>query len=105
MTNLGINQPVERREDARLLTGRGRFIADAQPSGTVHGVVVEALAGPGYIVAGKARPLGLFLDLSFAFRLTFLNKCDEIERSLIAEYFQRCFGDDLPEAAAKERSH
>ena len=42
MTKLGINQPVERREDARLLTGRGRFIADAQPPGTVHGVVLRS---------------------------------------------------------------
>ena len=42
MTNLGINQPVERREDARLLTGRGRFIADAQPPGTVHGIVLRS---------------------------------------------------------------
>ncbi len=45
MTDLGINQPVERREDARLLTGRGRFIADAQPPGTVHGVVLRSPHG------------------------------------------------------------
>ena len=42
MTKLGINQPVVRREDARLLTGRGRFIADAQPPGTVHGAVLRS---------------------------------------------------------------
>ncbi len=42
MTDLGINQPVERREDARLLTGRGRFIADARLPGTVHGVVLRS---------------------------------------------------------------
>ena len=33
--------------------------------------------------------------------VTFLNRCDEIERSVVAEYYQRCFGEDLPESAAK----
>ena len=32
------------------------------------------------------------------FRLTFLNKCDEIEKNTIAEYYQRCFGEELPES-------
>jgi cobaltochelatase CobS len=34
-------------------------------------------------------------DLAFAFRLTFLNKCDEVERPLVAEFYQRCFGKEL----------
>ena len=34
-------------------------------------------------------------DLKLAFRLTFLNKCDEVERSIVAEYYQRCFGDEI----------
>ena len=34
----------------------------------------------------------------FAFRLSFLNKCDEAERALVAEYYQRVFGKDLPES-------
>ena len=38
--------------------------------------------------------------LGFAFRVTFLNKCDEPERHVIAEYYQRCFGVELPELAA-----
>jgi cobaltochelatase CobS len=40
----------------------------------------------------------IFNDVGFAFRLTFLNKCDESERSLVAEYYQRVFGKDLPES-------
>ena len=32
--------------------------------------------------------------------LTFLNKCDELERALVAEFYQRCFGEELPESAA-----
>ena len=40
----------------------------------------------------------IFKDTGYAFRVTFLNKCDEIEKSIIAEYYQRCFGEDLPES-------
>ncbi len=40
-------------------------------------------------------------DIGFAFRLTFLNKCDELERAIVAEFYQRCFGEDLPESASR----
>ena len=40
----------------------------------------------------------IFNDLGFAFRVTFLNKCDEAERPVVAEYFQRCFDSELPES-------
>ncbi len=40
-------------------------------------------------------------DLALAFRLTFLNKCDELERPTVAEFYQRAFGEDLPESAAR----
>jgi cobaltochelatase CobS len=40
-------------------------------------------------------------DLAFAFRVTFLNKCDELERPIVAEFYQRCFGEELPESAAR----
>jgi cobaltochelatase CobS len=40
-------------------------------------------------------------DIGFAFRVTFLNKCDELERSIVAEFYQRCFGEELPESAAR----
>ena len=42
----------------------------------------------------------IFKDIGIAFRLTFLNKCDEIEKNTIAEYYQRCFGEELPESLA-----
>ena len=41
----------------------------------------------------------IFKNVGFAFRLTFLNKCDELERTLVAEFYQRCFGQELPESA------
>ncbi|CAH1656109.1 Aerobic cobaltochelatase subunit CobS [Hyphomicrobiales bacterium] len=45
-----------------------------------------------------AENADIFNDIAFAFRLTFLNKCDELERSLVAEFYQRCFGKELPES-------
>ncbi len=42
-------------------------------------------------------------DLGLAFRMTFLNKCDELERPTVAEFFQRAFGQDLPESAVRVR--
>jgi len=41
----------------------------------------------------------IFSDLGFAFRVTFLNKCDELERPIVAEFYQRCFGTELTESA------
>jgi len=46
-----------------------------------------------------AENADIFKDVGFAFRLTFLNKCDELERPLVAEFYQRCFGKELPESA------
>ena len=42
----------------------------------------------------------IFKNLGYAFRVTFLNKCDESEKNIISEYYQRCFGEDLPESLA-----
>jgi cobaltochelatase CobS len=48
-----------------------------------------------------AQNADIFGDIGFAFRLTFLNKCDELERAIVAEFYQRCFGEDLPESASR----
>ena len=40
----------------------------------------------------------IFKDIGYAFRVTFLNKCDDVEKNIIAEYYQRCFGEELPES-------
>jgi cobaltochelatase CobS len=48
-----------------------------------------------------AQNAEIFGDVGFAFRLTFLNKCDELERASVAEFYQRAFGEELPESAAK----
>lgn len=43
-------------------------------------------------------------DLAFAFRVSFLNKCDELERPIVAEFYQRCFGIELPETGVQAPS-
>jgi cobaltochelatase CobS len=43
----------------------------------------------------------IFGDVGLAFRVTFLNKCDELERATVAEFYQRAFGTDLPEASTR----
>ena len=46
-----------------------------------------------------AENADIFKDIGMAFRLTFLNKCDELERSIVAEFYQRCFGQELTESS------
>jgi cobaltochelatase CobS len=48
-----------------------------------------------------AENASIFGDVGMAFRVTFLNKCDELERPTVAEFYQRAFGADLPEAATR----
>jgi len=48
-----------------------------------------------------AQNAEIFDDVALAFRLSFLNKCDEMERGSVAEFYQRCFGEDLPESTAQ----
>src|SRR3546814_11366374 len=43
----------------------------------------------------------IFGELGLAFRLTFLNKCDEAERPVVAEYYQRCFNQELPDSVIR----
>ncbi len=97
------NVPEYDTEEGRRTISLMVRVADLTRSGFMAGDISTVMSPR--TVINWAENVRIFDDLSFAFRLTFLNKCDEIERSLIAEYFQRCFGDDLPEAAAKERSH
>ena len=44
-----------------------------------------------------AENTNIIEDIDLAFKLTFLNKCDEMERPTVSEYYQRCFGRDLIE--------
>ena len=72
--------------------------ADLTRSGFVNGDISTVMSPRTVIMWGENADI--FGDFGFAFRLTFLNKCDEVERPIIAEYYQRVFGVELPESAA-----
>ena len=75
-------------------------VAAMTRSGFINGDISTVMSPRTVITwAENAR---IFNDLGVGFRLTFLNKCDEIERATVAEYYQRCFGVDLPESAARQ---
>ncbi len=70
-------------------------LADLTREGFVNGDL-STLMSPRTVISWAENYL-IFNDRDFAFRLSFLNKCDEQERPIIAEYYQRCFNVDLPE--------
>ncbi|MGA0394536.1 MAG: cobaltochelatase subunit CobS, partial [Rhodospirillales bacterium] len=73
-------------------------VADLTRAGFMNGDISTVMS-PRTVITW-AENAKIFGDLAFAFRVTFLNKCDEIERPLVAEYYQRCIGEELPESAA-----
>ena len=73
-------------------------VADLSRSGFVNGDISTVMSPRTVITwAENAR---IFNDIAFAFRVSFLNRCDEMERPVVAEYYQRCFGEELKESAA-----
>jgi cobaltochelatase CobS len=73
-------------------------VADLTRKGFVNGDV-SVVMSPRTVLTW-AENAEIFGDIGFAFRLTFLNKCDELERPIVAEYYQRCIGEDLGDATA-----
>jgi cobaltochelatase CobS len=71
-------------------------VADMTRQGFVGGDISTVMS-PRTVITW-AQNTAIFKDVGFAFRLSFLNKCDEAERALVAEYYQRVFGKDLPES-------
>ncbi len=74
-------------------------LADLSRSGFINGDISTVMS-PRTVITW-AQNAKIFNDVGFAFRVTFLNKCDEVERPVVAEYYQRCFGTDLPESGVK----
>ena len=69
-------------------------VADLSRNGFINGDISTVMSPRTVITwADNAR---IFGDVGHAFEVTFLNKCDEVERSVIAEYYQRCMGNELP---------
>jgi cobaltochelatase CobS len=62
---------------------------------------ISTVMSPRTVIAW-AQNSEIFENIGFAFRLTFLNKCDELERQTVAEFYQRCFDEELPESAVSK---
>jgi cobaltochelatase CobS len=73
-------------------------VADLTRAGFMAGDISTVMS-PRTVITW-AENAEIFNDLGYAFRVTFLNKCDEVERPVIAEYYQRCMGTELPESSA-----
>jgi cobaltochelatase CobS len=71
-------------------------VADMTRQGFISGDISTVMS-PRTVITW-AQNVDIFKNVGFAFRLSFLNKCDEAERAMVAEYYQRCFGEDLPES-------
>jgi cobaltochelatase CobS len=69
-------------------------LADLTRAGFINGDLSTVMS-PRTVITW-AENTKIFKDIAFAFRLTFLNKCDEAERTTVAEYYQRCFNAELP---------
>jgi len=72
-------------------------VADLTRKGFINGDISTVMSPR--TVLHWAENTKIFKDQGYAFRVTFLNKCDEIEKKIISEYYQRCFGVDLPESS------
>ena len=72
-------------------------VAELTRNGFVNGDISTVMSPR--TVLHWAENSEIFKDVGFAFRVTFLNKCDELERKIIAEYYQRCFGEELAESS------
>jgi cobaltochelatase CobS len=91
--------PTYDSEDGRRTISAMVALADLTRAGFVNGDISTVMS-PRTVITW-AENAKIFNDISFAFRVTFLNKCDEIERATVAEYYQRCFGSELAETGVK----
>ena len=88
--------PKFRTTEGRETVSKMVRVADLTRSAFVNGDLSTVMS-PRTVITW-AENAEIFGDLGFAFKVTFLNKCDELERPLVAEFYQRSFGRDLPES-------
>ena len=96
--NKSYNNPKGKEDIANMIK-----VASLTRKGFVSGDISTVMS-PRTVMHWAENNL-IFKDMGYSFRLTFLNKCDEVEKNIIAEYYQRCFGEDLPEAVINNQSN
>ena len=90
--------PLYNTAEGRKIVSQMVTVADLSRSAFMNGELSTVMS-PRTVIAW-AQNATIFRDVGYAFRLTFLNKCDELERQTVAEFYQRCFDEELPESAA-----
>ena len=93
---LAKNKNFNNKEGKELLSNMVK-VADLTRKGFINGDISTVMSPR--TVLHWAENTSIFKDQGYAFRITFLNKCDELEKKIISEYYQRCFGEDLPESS------
>jgi cobaltochelatase CobS len=86
-----------RTAEGRDIVSKMVRVADLTRNAFMNGDISTVMSPRTVII--WAENAEIFGDIGFAFRLTFLNKCDELERPIVAEFYQRCFGVELTESA------
>jgi cobaltochelatase CobS len=98
-TEVGIVTSKCPEADAKIVGAMVR-VAEMTRQGFIQGDISTVMS-PRTVITW-AQNAKIFGNVGFAFRVSFLNKCDEAERSLVAEYYQRCFNEDLPESVVSK---
>ena len=93
---LAKNKSFNNKEGKELLSNMVK-VADLTRKGFINGDISTVMSPR--TVLHWAENTSIFKDKGYAFRITFLNKCDDLEKKIISEYYQRCFGEDLPESS------
>ena len=93
---LAKNKNLNNKDGKELLSNMIK-VADLTRKGFINGDISTVMSPR--TVLHWAENTSIFKDQGYAFRITFLNKCDELEKKIISEYYQRCFGEDLPESS------
>ena len=93
---LSKNKSFNNKEGKEVLSNMIK-VADLSRKGFINGDISTVMSPR--TVMHWAENTSIFKDKGYAFRVTFLNKCDELEKKIISEYYQRCFGEDLPESS------
>jgi cobaltochelatase CobS len=91
--------PYYDNDEGRRMIQAMVALAELTRAGFINGDISTVMS-PRTVITW-AENVKIFNDVAFAFRLTFLNKCDEIERATVAEYYQRCFGSELKETGVR----
>jgi cobaltochelatase CobS len=98
LAKLGLEGDARQKKQVEAMVA----LADLTRAGFIAGDISTVMS-PRTVITW-AENAKIFGDVGFAFRLTFLNKCDEAERSTVAEYYQRCFNEELPTGSLLKRA-